>query len=69
MRGLRISDARAIGELLRAEGVLIIAWRPGANPDQFALASWGRTKANCEALGKFLDGPVKDFVEIEGPDL
>ncbi len=68
MRALRISDARYLGELLEAEGVVVVAWRPGANPDQFAMASWGRTKAKCEALGKFLDGPLSKCVEIEGLD-
>ncbi len=69
MRGLKIGDARALGELLRAEGVVIIAWRPGANPDQFAMASWGRRKRTCVALGKFLDRALGHCVESEGPDL
>ena len=69
MRALRISDARYLGELLRAEGVVIIAFRPGANPDQFAMVSWGRNRAKCDALGKFLDGPAKLCVESEGPEL
>ena len=69
MRALRISDARHLGELLRAEGVVIIAWRPGANPDQFAMVSWGRDRAKCDALGKFLDKPLAECIEFEGPDL
>ncbi len=69
MRALRISDASSLGELLRAEGVVIIAWRPGANPDQFVMVSWGRDRAKCDALGKFLDGPLTKCVESEGPEL
>ncbi len=69
MRALRISDARHLGELLRAEGVVIIAFRPGSNPDQFAMASWGRTKGTCAALGQFLDRALGHCVETEGPDL
>ncbi len=69
MRALRISDARLLGELLKAEGIVIIAWRPGASPDQFAMASWGRTRAKCDALGKFLDGPLTGCVDRAGPDL
>jgi len=69
LRALRIGDARSLGELLRAEGVVIIAWRPEANPDQFAMVSWGRSKAKCDALRKFLDKPLAECIEIEGPDL
>ncbi len=69
MRALRISDARHLGELLRAEGVVIVAWRPDSNPDQFAAVSWGITKAKCDALGRFLDGALVHCVETEGPDL
>jgi hypothetical protein len=69
VRALRISDARYLGVILKAEGVVVIAWRPGANPDRYAMASWGRTKAKCAALGKFLDGQLGTCIEAQGPDL
>lgn len=77
VRELRISDARDLGKLLRAEGIVIIAIKPGANPSQFAMASWGETRVECDALwhveikklGRFIDGTLLDCMEFQGPDI
>lgn len=65
MKQPTINQARILGKNIDAKGIVILAF--GAD-GEFVASSYGRTKQDCEQIGKWLDG-IHDALESgELPD-
>ena len=65
MRKIPIAAAKVIADSVNAKAVVVIAF----NGDDFAVTSYGKDKAACEAAGKWID-QLTDKLEtgvIEAP--
>jgi len=51
MRHPTISDVRAIGRRLMADGAVLLVF----DRRRYAAASWGRTRAECADMAAFVD--------------
>lgn len=51
MQKVQITEAKRIAERIGAEAVVVIAF----GGDDFAMTSYGETKAKCTATGKWVD--------------
>lgn len=57
MQKIQIAEARKIAERIGAEAVVVLAF----HGDNFAVTSYGETKAKCRATAKFVDDLAADL--------
>jgi hypothetical protein len=57
MKSPRITEARAIGQRIGADAVVILAFKDG----MVAGASYGHTKALCSEAGKWMDELIDEM--------
>lgn len=58
---LRIEDARYIGKLVGARGVIVLAFNDDGT---FPSVSWGRTKRECTFYGKLMDRLIEHVRDV-----
>ncbi len=61
MKPLRIADAKAIAKRIGADQVVVLAFK--SNGELVAGASYGQTKAQCTAVGKWMDWLIDDMYD------